>query len=736
MNHAIVRSNALAGLLLFSSVGSLAVTLGPLRGAALVGRTLDLSLLARLDAGEDPASLCTEAELAYSDTRIDARKLTVRTTATGEAGQALIRVTSSAIVDEPVVSLTLRAGCKSRSMRRYVLLADLPQESSDKAVAPLPLVPPVAAAGNPLATESVMRPISPVTGAPGPGTAGSGAREAAAETQPAVRAIRRPRATASATSTPGNRATSGRDGATSRSGSSALAQSLRLGESSRRVPGTPRLQLDSAELSAEVMPSLKSSGQLQTLPSEADPRRSEFAALWRALNLRPEEVSRDMQRLAELQGQARSLREANSKNDAALAVTREQLKKAESERYANPLVFGLVALLAALLMAAAYFYYRLNRSGASAAWWDLRDAEAQAEAESARAGRQAPSSVHEPDSLPPQPQGKPESLSSPVQESQRKVVRLDDTSQLHIRNGDSTYPPSGLSANPRGVNVNELFDIAQQAEFFVSLGQHDHAIEVLSNHIRENARTSPLAYLDLFRLYHDLDRKAQYEDLRLEFNRTFNAEVPAFESFRERGEGLEAYEGAMSRIQSLWNTPRVLDVIEESIFRKPGRPDDAFGLEAYRELLLLYAIANEIAETPRKLVSNGAGVSGLPRSVVLPSAPGSDRVVGYPSTELQPLGASAVYVRSDAAASGSDATSTIRRSGAVRLDIDLSDASLGESAFATDDTVVVPSSRAKAAAPAAEPRSSAWLDFDLSEIGPDSLDAGGASGGSDQLPRK
>lgn len=122
------------------------------RCAALVGRTLDLSLLVRLDAGEDPASLCTEAELAYSDTRIDARKLTVRTTATGEAGQALIRVTSSAIVDELVVSLTLRAGCKSRSMRRYILLAELPLESSHKALAPS--APPVAAAGNALGSES------------------------------------------------------------------------------------------------------------------------------------------------------------------------------------------------------------------------------------------------------------------------------------------------------------------------------------------------------------------------------------------------------------------------------------------------------------------------------------------------------------------------------------------------------------------------------------------------------
>ena len=723
MNYVIVRSNALAGLLLFSTFGSLAVTLGPARGAALVGRTLDLNLLARLDAAEDPTSLCIEAELAYSDTRIDSRKVTVRTTATGEAGQALIRVTSSAIVDEPVVSLTLRAGCKAKSVRRYVLLADLPSESPDKAVAP-----PVVVAGNVPAIERPTRAVSPVAGAAGSGMAGSDAREAAAKTQPAVRATPQPRG---APSTPGNRVTSGREGATSRSGSSALAPSLRLGESTRRVPGTPRLQLDSAELSAEVMPSLKSSGQLQTLPSETDPRRSEFAALWRALNLRPEEVSRDMQRLEELQSQTRSLREANSKSDAALAVTREQLKKVESERYANPLVYALAALLAALLLAAAYLYHRLNRSGAGVAWWDLRDAEAQAEAESALGGRKEAVGLHEADSLPSQPQSSVANRPASIQEPQLKIVRLDDSSQLHIRNSDSTYPPSDLSANPRGVNVNELFDIAQQAEFFVSLGQHDHAIEVLSTHIRENVQTSPLAYLDLFRLYHDLDRKPQYDDLRLEFNRTFNAEVPAFESFRERGEGLEAYDGAMTRIQSLWNTPRVLDVIEESIFRKPGRPADAFGLEAYRDLLLLFAIANEIADTPHKLTSNTCGVSGFPRGAVLPSVPGRDRTAGYSPTELQPLGASAVYARSAAALPGSDARYTLGPSGAVGLDIDLSDPWLGESASTSDDTVVVSLLKPEAF----QPRSSAWLDFDLSEIDQDISDTSGVQGSGGRLPR-
>jgi hypothetical protein len=40
----------------------------------------------------------------------------------------------------------------------------------------------------------------------------------------------------------------------------------------------------------------------------------------------------------------------------------------------------------------------------------------------------------------------------------------------------------------------------------------------------------------------------------------------------------------------------VLDVIEESIFRKPGLPGaEPFSLEAYRELVLLYHVAKDLA---------------------------------------------------------------------------------------------------------------------------------------------
>ena len=60
-------------------------------------------------------------------------------------------------------------------------------------------------------------------------------------------------------------------------------------------------------------------------------------------------------------------------------------------------------------------------------------------------------------------------------------------------------PPEAAAA-AQIVNPEELFDIQQQAEFFVSVGEHDQAVDVLKKHIAAHRETSPSAYLELLRL--------------------------------------------------------------------------------------------------------------------------------------------------------------------------------------------------------------------------------------------
>ena len=150
-------------------------------------------------------------------------------------------------------------------------------------------------------------------------------------------------------------------------------------------------------------------------------------------------------------------------------------------------------------------------------------------------------------------------------------------------------------ASMRMVKAEELVDIQQQADFFMSLGQSEHAIEVLESHIHNNTETSALVWLDLLAIYRSLKRRQDYDLLRADFQRVFNAEVPAYDSTPTVSGGLQDYPRALTRITALWPSPKVMDVIEESIFRKPGMAGaEAFDLEAYRELVMLYNLGREV----------------------------------------------------------------------------------------------------------------------------------------------
>jgi hypothetical protein len=154
----------------------------------------------------------------------------------------------------------------------------------------------------------------------------------------------------------------------------------------------------------------------------------------------------------------------------------------------------------------------------------------------------------------------------------------------------------------RMVGVQELIDVHDKADFFLSIGEDEQAAAVLEAHVHDQVDTSALAWMDLLELYHSLGKRGEYERLRSEFRQRFLAQVPEFDQFDQPGATLENYPRALSRIVALWPSERALDVIEESIFHKPGLPGgQSFSLEAYRELVLLYHVARDLQQEPEPL---------------------------------------------------------------------------------------------------------------------------------------
>ena len=233
-------------------------------------------------------------------------------------------------------------------------------------------------------------------------------------------------------------------------------------------------------------------------------------------------------------------------------------------------------------------------------------------------------------------------------------------------------PVAGVSVGApvrRLVNAEELFDIRQQAEFFVSLGQTDQAVRILENRISENGEASPLAYLDLLKIFHSLALKADFRQIREDFNLLFNAKVPDFAAFGDEGRELQDYPHVLANIEAAWSSPRATDMLEALLFRDQwNEAREVFDLAAFRDLLLLHTIAQTAAALPDELV-----VAVAPS--MLRPFPARKSALGAVSAPVD--------------LSGELALPTL--DGAGELDIDLSEPMASAAATATPDALELPS---------------------------------------------
>ena len=91
-----------------------------------------------------------------------------------------------------------------------------------------------------------------------------------------------------------------------------------------------------------------------------------------------------------------------------------------------------------------------------------------------------------------------------------------------------------MNASLKALNTREMLDVRQQAEFFMTLGQHEDAIGMLKDSIDGSPDSNPLVYLDLLRLLHTLGRKTEFDQYRDDFNALFTVCRPIPNSIKVR----------------------------------------------------------------------------------------------------------------------------------------------------------------------------------------------------------
>jgi pilus assembly protein FimV len=616
-----------------------ALSLGRSRGAAVLGRSLDVSVLATLEPQEEvPEASCFSAEVFYGDTRVNSSSVTVTPLRTSPT-ELTLRVRSNVPIDEPFITLYMRAACGNSFSRRYVLLSDSPSEPAPIVQAPaLPLLgAPTPIRSQPVITELRSETSSSREDAGSLAAERSAQRAAARQEQinqgaqarafdPAARErqLARNQARKEAKELAAIQAKARAEPPTPRS-----AMSPTLGSAGKSNTG--RLKVDLLDLVPGREPSLRASAELLSQPTTDLAARAQAAAMWRMINASPQDMLRDVERLRTLETEVRAMSELTKRQTQELGAVKTELATAKRAQYANPFMYALAALSLGAL-AFAVWMWRQRRSS-HAPWWGNQQSQSKSDSgyskgkPIARFGGQDTASnaaaerEREQDYVSASQLITPPSAAMPLGDragapasfvsSRRSAVDFDVQAMPTSESGGPMSNRRGSLSGGRGndpefessavgglrpVNAEELFDIQQQADFFMSLGQHAQAIDILQNHISDNVETSALAYLDLFDIYHKIGQRTEFADLRDEFNRVFNAQVPEFDLYGLNSRGLEDYVPALERIQALWPNAKVLEVIEESIFRKPDLDNQPFDLMAYRELMLLYAIAKDVSE--------------------------------------------------------------------------------------------------------------------------------------------
>lgn len=585
-----VRQILSGGILLSTALSSSAITLGHHSGAGMLGRSLDIRVEAILAPDEAAQDICVSADVLYGETKLSPTAVRATLQRSLPDARASVRIQTTVAIDEPVVTVVLRAGCSAPFTRRYVLLADPISEPARstasegsgrvKASPDVPTALPL-----PVVSDIVPSDTSPV---PATRTTKLATPPDAPARAPVVRA---PRAAADRVKPP------------ARTLSPQPSKVVR-GAAAPQSSAAPRLELDAIDLSPAVESDsvLKLSLSMLSEPASSEEERAAAGRLWRAVNASPEDTLRDADKLEALSAELSALRESQSRSQATIS---ELTSRVEQSRQWEWLSYTLGAFLALALLALLRFWRQQKTRPHFAdekAWWAQEEAP------------KPPMSfkVQQPVALKDAPPVDLDfDLTAAPQAARSRLqpllgsASLDASDELEDIDLDIDSTPAPLPADrvdfsasqaaSRSVATEELFDVQQQADFFISLGEVEQAIKVLRDHIAESQVPSPLVYLDLLKIYHRLERREDYERLRSDFNGVFNAGAPAFDQFSDEGRGLEFCERALARIQALWPEPRVLDVIEKSIFRETDDPQaEVFDLEAYRELLLLYAIAKEM----------------------------------------------------------------------------------------------------------------------------------------------
>ena len=550
--QAMVRlAAAVAGILgALAPLSLAAVGLGPITQQSALGASLRVVVPVTLAAGEDVPSECFKLAPAQRDADGIPQILFGRVAVERTPSGTQLVVTSARPVNDPVVRVTIQAGCEISMRREYTLFMDPPAIET----------PVVAAESAP--REAVAAPQPP----------------------PAARGSARAAGTPARVAKRGAAASGSGDGA----GAARKAAPPKARAAAKPAPKRPpAVAADRPRLTVSRAPPDGGAGAATGTPTEADRERAQqelansIEAETVILRQRIVELTAMVERMQqEVQAQETAQRAAEAAAKAPPPVPEPDWWEANASLLAA--IVGMPLLIAAGLL------WNRRRDATREGHWRPTRAPARP-APGAREARQpAPVLRNAPAGL---AQAGPE-IAAPAPE----------------------HPiPSGLPAAAGAgdaLAVSELSQVTEEARVYAELGHHDRAIEVLQEHIRQLPRSMPAAWLMLLDLYHATDRRQEFRKLAEDFHLHFNVQTPVWEGFAPDdpgSDGLAAFPHILKQVADLWRKPECRTYLERLLNDNREGRRTGFPLATYADILTLLQVldAPEPVDIDLDLVDDG-----------------------------------------------------------------------------------------------------------------------------------
>ena len=561
---------------------------------AVLGQSFTFTVPVHVDAGERFGPECLATQVYYGESLLPPTVVRSEVERGATEGAWIVRITASTPVQEPIVEITLNAGCERRFARRFSVFADPPNLGTTPAqVAPLaPAVAVVAAPASASAPTAFGLAYAAQRGASAP----AGGRARVVRKGPTM-------ALANELNTPSaaRRPTVDNGGAHKTPPHAPAPAPI---DTSRLVldTGVAHLKLDMEE--PIIPPPSAASGPAFGLAEVDDADTRQLKALQQSLDTARHDTEAQRSEAAKLQA---------------------ELAQAQSRGDWTSWLLGLLAIAAAAIAALAWKLRQQNRI-AHSDWFNqsqlgpatvLPPGEGAAGAAPASARPDIPATAAATEELLPDPPALDES-------DARAVPVMVDPSATRPLDRHALAGVLLPDAAPRELSVEELLDLEQQADFFIALGQEDAAVDLLMSHLRSAGGQSPLPYTKLLEIYRRQGDRSAYERTRARFNRRFNAYAPDWDTGPTAGRSLEDYPDTVALLERAWRSPIDAMALLESLLFKRDDTSELFDLPAYRDVLVLYSLA-------RDLWQHGGGQGGAPIDVLLPLDEAARTTSGYAS---------------------------------------------------------------------------------------------------------